>query len=103
MPVPVVKIKNLTSHIINLRSADGDSIDIMPKALAHVKLKFVDWQPPSPKIIFVDPKSLEKAKQLNQKHTAKEANVPSVSAPIEVPAKPVVNKVTSPVVANSPE
>jgi hypothetical protein len=64
MPLPVVKVRNLTNHVQHLRSADRDSVSVMPKSTAYVMLKFVDWQTPSPKDIYIDPASLAAAKKL---------------------------------------
>jgi hypothetical protein len=64
MPIPTVKVKNLTNHVLHLKSADRDSVSIMPKANAVVHLKFVDWQTPSPKTLFIDQVSLSNAKKL---------------------------------------
>ncbi len=67
MPIPVVKVKNLTDKVVHLRSADNDTLPLMPGASAYVKLKFVDWQTPSPKTVYIDQASLAAAKELKQK------------------------------------
>jgi hypothetical protein len=62
-----VHIKNLTDRVVHLKSADRDSVSIMPKASAWVDIKFLDWQPPSPKVISINHHSYKLAQEAKAK------------------------------------